>query len=133
MRALRALRPLRVISRNEGLKLVVNSLFSSLPAMGNVMLVCGLFVLIFAILGVNFFKGRFYSCSFPYESSIKEEELLFWVYTKQDCIDQGGQWKNARANFDNIFYATLTLFEMMTTEGWMIVMYNGIDAKKYDQ
>ena len=57
LRALRALRPLRVISRNEGLKLVVNALFSSLPALGNVMLVCGLFVLIFAILGINFFKG----------------------------------------------------------------------------
>jgi len=60
LRALRALRPLRVISRNEGLKLVVNALFSSLPAMGNVMLVCLLFVLIFAILGINFFKGTFF-------------------------------------------------------------------------
>jgi hypothetical protein len=62
LRALRALRPLRVISRNEGLKLVVNSLFSALPALGNVMLVCGLFVLIFAILGTNFFKGKYFRC-----------------------------------------------------------------------
>jgi len=62
LRALRALRPLRMISRNEGLKLVVNSLFSSLPALGNVMLVCGMFVLIFAIMGINIFKGKFYHC-----------------------------------------------------------------------
>ena len=57
LRALRALRPLRMVSRNQGLKLVVNALFSACPAMINVMLVCGVFVLIFAILGINFFKG----------------------------------------------------------------------------
>ena len=25
--------------------------------------------------------------------------------------------------------ATLTLFEMMTTEGWLVVMYGGVDAR----
>jgi Na+/alanine symporter len=57
LRALRALRPLRVIARNEGLRLVVNALLSSIPAMTNVILVCFLFLLIFAIMGINFFKG----------------------------------------------------------------------------
>ena len=63
LRALRALRPLRVISRNQGLKLVVNALFSSIPAMLNVILVCGVFLLIFAVIGINFFKGKFYFCN----------------------------------------------------------------------
>jgi hypothetical protein len=62
LRALRALRPLRVISRNEGLKIVVESIFSSLPALANVMLVSGLFTFIYAIVGINFFKGKFYYC-----------------------------------------------------------------------
>jgi hypothetical protein len=62
LRALRALRPLRMISRNEGMKLVVNALLASLPSMTNVLLVCSLFILIFSIGGVNFFKGAFYSC-----------------------------------------------------------------------
>lgn len=60
LRAFRALRPLRVISRNEGLQIVVNTLFASLPALKNVMMVTGLILLIFAIMGVNFFKGQFY-------------------------------------------------------------------------
>lgn len=64
LRALRALWPLWMVSRNEGLKLVVNALLSALPAMFNVILVCGLFVLIFAILGVGFFKGTFFKCDF---------------------------------------------------------------------
>ena len=62
LRTIRALRPLRVISRNEGLKLVVNALISSIPPMMNVLMVCILFVFIFAILGTNFFKGTFYRC-----------------------------------------------------------------------
>lgn len=61
LRAIRALRPLRMVSRNEGLRIVVNALFSSIPAMTNVLLVCIIFLLIFAIMGVNFFKGQFYS------------------------------------------------------------------------
>lgn len=69
LRALRALRPLRMISRNEGMRLVVNALLASLPSMTNVLLVCSLFILIFSIAGVNFFKGTFYSCQpkYPFE------------------------------------------------------------------
>ena len=84
LRALRALWPLWVVSRNEGLKLVVNSLFSALPAMINVMLVCFLFLLIFAILGMNFFKGEFYSCY------IENKELLKQIENKDDCVSYGG-------------------------------------------
>jgi hypothetical protein len=62
LRVLRALRPLRVIGRNEGLRLVVNALISSIPAMANVLMVCLLFLMIFAIMGINFYKGTFYSC-----------------------------------------------------------------------
>lgn len=53
LRTLRALRPLRVASRLAGMKVVVNSLFASLPALGNVLLVCLLFYLIFAIMAVD--------------------------------------------------------------------------------
>ena len=58
LRALRALRPLRVISKNEGMKLVVMALMASIPSMTNVLLVCSLFILIFSIMGVNYFKGK---------------------------------------------------------------------------
>lgn len=51
-RALRALRPLRVVSKNEGIKTVVNSLLLSLPSLMNVMLIVFLFLLVFGILGV---------------------------------------------------------------------------------
>ena len=50
LRAIRALRPLRVVSRSENLKTLIQALFSSIPAMGNVVIICVLFLLIFAIL-----------------------------------------------------------------------------------
>ena len=63
LRALRALRPLRMVSRNEGLKVVVSSVFRSIPAIFNALLVTLLFYIIFGILGVIFFKGKFYYCN----------------------------------------------------------------------
>lgn len=79
LRVLRALRPLRVIGRNEGLRLVVNALLSSIPAMTNVLMVCLLFLMIFAIMGINFFKGQFYSCIGL------SDELIGGIKTKDDC------------------------------------------------
>lgn len=127
LRVLRALRPLRVIGRNEGLRLVVNALLSSIPAMTNVLMICLLFLMIFAIMGINFFKGVLFACQGL------EIEQLDLVTTKQDCLDLGGTWENARSNFDNIFSAMMTLFEMMTTEGWLTVMYDGVDAVAVDR
>lgn len=63
LRALRALRPLRIVSRNEGMRNVVNSLITAIPSLFNVLLICLLFILVFAILGVQLFKGALGSCS----------------------------------------------------------------------
>lgn len=57
-RLLRSLRPLRVINRAPGLKLVVQTLMSSLRPIGNIVLICCTFFIIFGILGVQLFKGK---------------------------------------------------------------------------
>uniref|UniRef100_A0A1A8CTJ1 Calcium channel, voltage-dependent, T type, alpha 1I subunit n=1 Tax=Nothobranchius kadleci TaxID=1051664 RepID=A0A1A8CTJ1_NOTKA len=62
LRLLRTLRPLRVISRAPGLKLVVETLITSLKPIGNIVLICCAFFIIFGILGVQLFKGKFYYC-----------------------------------------------------------------------
>ena len=54
-RLLRSLRPLRVINRAPGLKLVVQTLLSSLRPIGNIVLICCTFFIIFGILGVQVF------------------------------------------------------------------------------
>jgi len=37
------------------------------------------------------------------------------------------------SNFDNVIIACVTLFEMMTTEGWVITMSRGIDSRGIDK
>jgi hypothetical protein len=39
----------------------------------------------------------------------------------------GAEWSQFARNFDNIFNAMLTLFEMMSSEDWLSTMYRGID------
>merc|ERR1740128_633795 len=62
MRTLRALRPLRAMSRMQGMRVVVNALVQAIPSIFNVLLVCLIFWLIFAIMGVQLFAGKFYKC-----------------------------------------------------------------------
>ncbi|CAI2379843.1 unnamed protein product [Moneuplotes crassus] len=128
LRAIRALRPLRMISRNEGLKIAIEALLSSLPAIGNVVIILVLFVLIFAILGVNFFKGAFYSCT-----SKEDDSLIIPVENKTECNNSGGRWKTSDSNFDNVLIASVTLFSIMTSEGWIDVMSDGVDSIGIDK
>ena len=62
LRTLRAMRPLRALSRCQSMRVVVDALLKAIPAIGNVFLVCMIFWLIFSILGVNLFAGKFGRC-----------------------------------------------------------------------
>lgn len=77
--------------------------------------------MIFSIMGVSFFKGKFFSCA-EMPSTLTAAQID-GIITKQDCLDLGGSWENANENFDNVIEAMSTLFQMMTTEGWQDVMY----------
>jgi hypothetical protein len=63
-----------------------------MPAIANGIVVCSLIIFIYAILGVNMFKGKLYHCHFDPTVYGTAEELLEKVDTKQDCIDLGGKW-----------------------------------------
>ena len=76
------------------MRIVVKSLLSSLPYMRNVLTVGGLILLIFAIMAVNLFKGQFYSCQ-PTDI-IDQDRIISEVFTKDDCINLGGEWINAK-------------------------------------
>ena len=65
LRILRVLRPLRLLSRNPGMKMVITSLFKTMPAVGNVFGVVLTLQLVFAILGMQMFAGALGSCSDP--------------------------------------------------------------------
>ncbi|XP_023211604.1 sodium channel protein para-like isoform X2 [Centruroides sculpturatus] len=110
MRTLRALRPLRALSRFQGMRVVVNALVQAIPAIFNVLLVCLIFWLIFAIMGVQLFNGKFHKC-------VDEEgEKLNWTFipTKDACVERNYTWFNPLINFDNVLNAYLALFQVVS-------------------
>ncbi|XP_061861199.1 sodium channel protein type 2 subunit alpha-like isoform X5 [Colius striatus] len=132
LRTLRALRPLRALSRFEGMRVVVNALTGAIPSIMNVLLVCLTFWLIFSIMGVNLFAGKFYHCV----NSITGEELSSKnVSNKTMCEDlmMAGadvRWKNVQVNFDNVGAGYLSLLQVATFKGWMDIMYAAVDSRE---
>ena len=61
---MKILRPLRAISRNQGLMLSIKALTVAISAIFNIIIVVILFLFILGIIGVNYFKGRFYDCTY---------------------------------------------------------------------
>ena len=50
-----------------------------------------------------------------------------------DCYDLGGEWKRYDENFDSVPVAMVTMFNMMTTEGWVSTMWHGVDSTAIHQ
>ncbi|XP_039669618.1 LOW QUALITY PROTEIN: voltage-dependent T-type calcium channel subunit alpha-1I-like [Perca fluviatilis] len=124
LRLLRTLRPLRVISRAPGLKLVVETLITSLKPIGNIVLICCAFFIIFGILGVQLFKGKFFYCV---GFNVKN------ITNKSDCLAANYRWVHHKYNFDNLGQALMSLFVLASKDGWVNIMYHGLDAVGIDQ
>ncbi|KAF5282496.1 hypothetical protein FQR65_LT14266 [Abscondita terminalis] len=124
-RLLRSLRPLRVINRAPGLKLVVQTLLSSLRPIGNIVLICCTFFIIFGILGVQLFKGAFFYCKGDNSRGVRN---------KTECLERpGNAWVNQKYNFDDLGKALMSLFVLSSRDGWVNIMYTGLDAVGEDQ
>ncbi|KAM9850463.1 LOW QUALITY PROTEIN: sodium channel, voltage-gated, type I-like, alpha [Aulostomus maculatus] len=125
LRTLRALRPLRALSRFEGMRVVVNALLGAIPSIFNVLLVCLIFWLIFSIMGVNLFAGKYYRCLNKHtEKRFPSSE----VRNKSECIGDNVIWKNVKINFDNVGMGYLALLQVATFKGWMDIMYAAVDS-----
>uniref|UniRef100_A0A3B3V8B2 Sodium channel protein n=1 Tax=Poecilia latipinna TaxID=48699 RepID=A0A3B3V8B2_9TELE len=133
LRTLRALRPLRALSRFEGMRVVVNALIGAIPSIMNVLLVCLIFWLIFSIMGVNLFAGKFGRCvnrtGFVYDASI--------INNRSECnaANDTSQhyWTKVKVNFDNVGAGYLALLQVATFKGWMDIMYAAVDSRTDEQ
>ena len=92
LRMLRMIRPLRVISHNPQLRMIVAALFESVGSIINVSFVVMIIWLMFAIYGMNTYMGMFFYCS----------EDMYKYNTKWVCEKAGGEWLKWSANFDDI-------------------------------
>jgi len=98
----RVLRPLRLVSRNEGLKTAVLALVKAIPHILGIILIVMLVMVLIGIFGINYFKGLFFYC----DDSVGFD---FSIVTKWDCLNNGREWVNKGFNFDNIMEAMKSL------------------------
>uniref|UniRef100_A0AAX7TFY2 Sodium channel protein n=1 Tax=Astatotilapia calliptera TaxID=8154 RepID=A0AAX7TFY2_ASTCA len=112
---------------------VVNALVGAIPSIMNVLLVCLIFWLIFSIMGVNLFAGKYYYC---FNETAEEYFLPHEVNNKTECLALINdnytevRWKNVKINFDNVGAGYLALLQVATFKGWMDIMYAAIDSRK---
>jgi len=135
-RILRVIRPLRLIKRNPGMRVILTAIGACIRPVTNTLLLWFAFQFIYGILGVNLFAGKFLSCFAGGEDMD--------VFGQTDCIGTtvgedgavlqpewvnfGGRWYN----FDHIGIAMVTLFEVASLEGWLDVMYAAMDIRELD-
>ncbi|XP_061392182.1 sodium channel protein para isoform X6 [Musca vetustissima] len=129
MRTLRALRPLRAVSRWEGMKVVVNALVQAIPSIFNVLLVCLIFWLIFAIMGVQLFAGKYFKCKDGNDTVLSHEIIP----NRNACKSENYTWENSAMNFDHVGNAYLCLFQVATFKGWIQIMNDAIDSREVDK
>ncbi|KAJ8301680.1 hypothetical protein KUTeg_020667 [Tegillarca granosa] len=131
LRVLRVLRPLRAINRAKGLKHVVQCVIVAIRTIYNIMLVTFLLKFMFAVIGVQLFKGMFHRCSDNSKLTEAECKGSYIEYINGD-IDQPEVkervWENNPLNFDDVMKAMLTLFTVSTFEGWPNLLYISIDS-----
>ena len=76
------------------------------------------------ILPFQLFKGSFYYCEGP---NLKN------ITTKSDCLEsKENNWLNRKYNFDDLGQALMSLFVLSSKDGWVNIMYTGLDAVGVD-
>ncbi|NWT80316.1 CAC1S protein, partial [Lanius ludovicianus] len=135
LRVLRVLRPLRAINRAKGLKHVVQCVFVAIKTIGNIVVVTTLLQFMFACIGVQLFKGKFYMCTDPSKLTEKECRGQFINYVDADPTQievQERVWVHSDFHFNNVFSAMMSLFTVSTFEGWPELLYMAIDTNAED-
>ena len=96
------------------MQVVVNALIQAIPAIFNVLLVCLVFWLIFSIMGVNLFGGRFRSCV-DIDGNVINASI---ISSQVECVNKSSEmnvtWRNPKINFDNVLCAYLALFQVVS-------------------
>uniref|UniRef100_A0A3Q3FRN1 Voltage-dependent L-type calcium channel subunit alpha n=1 Tax=Labrus bergylta TaxID=56723 RepID=A0A3Q3FRN1_9LABR len=135
LRVLRVLRPLRAINRAKGLKHVVQCVFVAIRTIGNIVIVTTLLQFMFACIGVQLFKGKFFFCTDSSKQNHAECRGSYIMYKDGDVGKPERAlrvWENSDFNFDDVLQGMMALFAVSTFEGWPGLLYRAIDSHAED-
>uniref|UniRef100_A0A8C5R9D5 Voltage-dependent N-type calcium channel subunit alpha n=1 Tax=Leptobrachium leishanense TaxID=445787 RepID=A0A8C5R9D5_9ANUR len=135
LRAVRVLRPLKLVSGIPSLQVVLKSIMKAMVPLLQIGLLLFFAIVMFAIIGLEFYMGKFHKACFPKDSDepvgdfpCGEEPPARLCDNETECRPY---WKGPNfgiTNFDNILFAVLTVFQCITMEGWTDILYNTNDA-----
>ncbi|KAG7260275.1 hypothetical protein CRUP_021183 [Coryphaenoides rupestris] len=134
LRAVRVLRPLKLVSGIPSLQIVLKSIMKAMVPLLQIGLLLFFAILMFAIIGLEFYSGKLHqTCkSQPgiLENQTVDSSLSEFPCGVRQCPDQYSctdNWigpNDGITQFDNILFALLTVFQCITMEGWTTVLYN---------
>uniref|UniRef100_A0A673MMZ3 Voltage-dependent L-type calcium channel subunit alpha n=1 Tax=Sinocyclocheilus rhinocerous TaxID=307959 RepID=A0A673MMZ3_9TELE len=133
LRAFRVLRPLRLVSGVPSLQIVLNSIMKAMVPLLHIGLLVMFVIIIYAIIGLELFIGRMHkTCYYVGTDLMVDDDPTPCAFAGNgrfcvgnNTVCQGG-WEGPNGgitNFDNIFFAMLTVFQCITMEGWTDVLY----------
>uniref|UniRef100_A0A915L759 Ion transport domain-containing protein n=1 Tax=Romanomermis culicivorax TaxID=13658 RepID=A0A915L759_ROMCU len=151
LRAVRVLRPLKLVSGIPSLQVVLKSILCAMAPLLQIGILVLFAIVIFAIIGLEFYKGIFHTVCVDDPGEFKFDGKPILCALKNETVGSGNETHertivvNACPNnltckagwigpnygitsFDNIGFAMLTVFQCITMEGWTQVMYYTLDA-----
>uniref|UniRef100_A0A670Z074 Voltage-dependent N-type calcium channel subunit alpha n=1 Tax=Pseudonaja textilis TaxID=8673 RepID=A0A670Z074_PSETE len=134
LRAVRVLRPLKLVSGIPSLQVVLKSIMKAMVPLLQIGLLLFFAIVMFAIIGLEFYMGKFHKACFSNETGERLGDFPCGEDWPARPCEEGTckkYWEGPNfgiTNFDNILFAVLTVFQCITMEGWTDILYNTNDA-----
>uniref|UniRef100_A0A674CZF2 Voltage-dependent N-type calcium channel subunit alpha n=1 Tax=Salmo trutta TaxID=8032 RepID=A0A674CZF2_SALTR len=131
LRAVRVLRPLKLVSGIPSLQVVLKSIMKAMVPLLQIGMLLFFAILMFAIIGLDFYMGKFHRTCFRTDTAEFPCGMEAPARTCENGTVCQEYWIGPNygiTNFDNILFAILTVFQCITMEGWVDILYNANDA-----
>uniref|UniRef100_F6Q8W5 Voltage-dependent calcium channel type A subunit alpha-1 n=1 Tax=Ciona intestinalis TaxID=7719 RepID=F6Q8W5_CIOIN len=142
LRAVRVLRPLKLVSGIPSLQVVLKSIMKAMVPLLQIAVLLLFFIVVCSIVGLELYMGRFhrtcYSNSTILDKIIRDNQICSEdnsaSYGKYVCENGSycGDWplgpNHGITTFDNIIFSMMTVFQCITMEGWTDILYFADDA-----
>jgi len=150
LRAIRVLRPLKLVSGIPSLQVVLKSIIKAMAPLLQIGLLVLFAIIIFAIIGLEFYSGALHKTCYKLDNleaieiegqnpapcnsdsdsneTSKPYSAYFCDSNTSTCIENWIGPNYGITSFDNIGLAMLTVFQCITMEGWTTILYWMNDA-----
>uniref|UniRef100_A0A087XR77 Voltage-dependent P/Q-type calcium channel subunit alpha-1A n=1 Tax=Poecilia formosa TaxID=48698 RepID=A0A087XR77_POEFO len=141
LRAVRVLRPLKLVSGIPSLQVVLKSIMKAMIPLLQIGLLLFVAILMFAIIGLEFYMGKFHkTCIDPVTREDVDSRPCGLKPPSRLCPNDSScepGWIGPNygiTQFDNILFAILTVFQCITMEGWTEMLYfsNDVDGSMWN-